>query len=92
MKDRPELQKVLTRITNGEIDALVCWQKSWLVRDMAEEVILNKTIAVDAGCKVLFAFSELPMDGTSMNQLIGVIKGWQNQQEEEALSERIKGH
>ncbi|WP_283154146.1 recombinase family protein [Guptibacillus hwajinpoensis] len=93
IESRPALQKLINIVKNGETDAVICWKKTRLVRNMTEEVILSKIILEDSNCLVIFADpTELPMERTDINRLMHMIQGWQNEIEVTNLRSMIKQH
>lgn len=92
---RPGLQKILDMMTDNEIDYVVCWQKSRLIRDLDDEIIFT-TVLRKTGCQVVFADpSELPIDTqeeNDVNRLLHLIKTWSDQTEVAKLRTRVKQH
>jgi site-specific DNA recombinase len=97
IEKRKGLQRVLDAALAGEFDVLVCWQKSRLVRDLRDEILILHFLLEEAGVEILFADpTDLPFTkdtaDESVTELIQVIKTWSHSREVKNLRDRIKAH
>ncbi|RXT03558.1 recombinase family protein [Ammoniphilus sp. CFH 90114] len=92
--DRPVLKELLKRALQGEFDVVVCWQKTRLVRDMHDEILIKNYLIDQAGCQIIFSDpAELPYKpDDSLNRMMHMMKGYLGEVEVENLRERIKAH
>ncbi|MEH7276534.1 recombinase family protein, partial [Neobacillus vireti] len=93
IQDRPKLQYLLNAAMDGDIEAVVCWQKSRLVRSL-EDIIVVTEVFNKSNCEVVFADpGELPMGkGGDIDILMSIISTWRDEAEVAKLRSRIKSH
>ncbi|MEH7181104.1 recombinase family protein [Neobacillus vireti] len=93
IQDRPKLQYLLNAAMDGDIDALICWQKSRLVRSL-EDIVIVSEVFNKSNCEVVFADpSELPMGkGGDIDILMNIMSTWRDEAEVAKLRSRIKSH
>ncbi|SFM15614.1 recombinase family protein [Salibacterium qingdaonense] len=92
IENRSQLQKLLNRMMDEDVDGVVCWQKSRIVRSVEDAVLINGLMD-KADCELLFADpTEPPMGNDEMEKLYTLISSWRDEAEVSKLRNRIKDH
>lgn len=94
IEKRNGLQTILNMVMDNELEAVICWQKSRLVRDVGDEAIIS-SIFEKSECEVVFADpNEISMGKGSgdVQRLLNIIKTWSDEAEVAKLRSRIKQH